>query len=751
MVAEMAREEAVNERDIAQAAEMTAMAAQAAAETARDAAVAAQIAADIARVAAEGARDDAQAQRDAAMTAQTAAEAARDAAMAAQTAAETARDAAVAAQIAADIARVAAEGARDDAQAQRDAAMTAQTAAEAARDAAMAAQTAAETARDAARSERDDARIQLAVAQSALDTARDDLAQARTDATLDAIEIARLGGEVTRLEGEVEDLEGDVAQLNMDLTAAELQLAELRERQSEGNLTASKVAAVISVQLNDAGELVEEGDVADTAEFGRVNATLTVSHDRGASRVVNVDDDMDADNGTRYASYDAPMSLGTGWHGNSFDMTVAGGAHRIAFIYTDIEAPARENFRDAYGNLMTNNRRDYQTTTVDIEDDMGEVTEMDVEVYVDADGDPILDADDNPVRTTADAPEGAVPGVGGYLLSTDFDGRPKAGHPDTNATLLTNVTDGDADADPADLWVATAAESATEFWSLVRYTQSHARSYCGTDLTDATNVGCAEAGGFIGYFDGVRGQFQCAQGAQCVIIIAGTISDPLLASAHLWEFVPDSVTANVNTTRLDGDYLTMGWWIQKPDRAIGTYMFSRFVEGADPYTGTLASGTDAGSATYMGPAAGMWAERVRELEEAEFGTFRAKATLTADFVNTMVSGRIDDFELSNGDSRSWIVDLDMTGLTNDGGDDAVTSGSADGRDWAGEWSYDLYGNRAAPDRQENRPTYIAGAFRAEQGTPEIGPEDQTGQGQPLREGDEGFVGVSGVYGAKLQQ
>ena len=127
---------------------------------------------------------------------------------------------------------------------------------------------------------------------------------------------------------------------------------------------------------------------------------MTVSHDRGASRVVNVDDDMDADNGTRYASYDAPMSLGTGWHGNSFDMTVAGGAHRIAFIYTDIEAPARENFRDAYGNLMTNNRRDYQTTTVDIEDDMGEVTEMDVEVYVDADGDPILDADDNPVRTT---------------------------------------------------------------------------------------------------------------------------------------------------------------------------------------------------------------------------------------------------------------------------------------------------------------------------------------------------------------
>jgi hypothetical protein len=181
----------------------------------------------------------------------------------------------------------------------------------------------------------------------------------------------------------------------------------------------------------------------------------------------------------------------------------------------------------------------------------------------------------------------------------------------------------------------------------------------------------------------------------------------------------------------------MGWWIQKPDRAAGTYMFSRYFEGTDPYVGTAA-----GSATYSGRAAGIWAERVRELENAEFGTFTANVEINADFTND-INGTIDNFMLSNGDSRNWVVDLEGVSAI---GTDGETSGSADGRGWTGAWDSAAYGNRGAT--AADQPTYIAGPFRASYGTPEIESMPGTAQGDPGREDDLGFVGVSGVYGAE---
>ena len=741
---------AETDRDTAMAAEAAAVAAQATADAAREAAVAAQVAADADRDNAQLQRDaalaaqasaeadrgsalaaqaSAEADRDAAISAQTAAETARDLAAAAQMAAErdrdlaeaaqmaaeTARDAAVAAQIAADIARVAAEGARDDAQAQRDAAMTAQTAAEA--------------ARDAARSERDDARIQLAVAQSALDTARDDLAQARTDATLDAIEIARLGGEVTRLEGEVEDLEGDVAQLNMDLDAANMKLAELEARQSEGNLTASNVAELI-----DVNETRNAGDVADTAMFGG-DAMVSVVHPHASngkgpgSRMVTVDDDGDADTPTPYASYTAPMSLGTGWYGSAFDMLLDFGAHRVAVVYTNVEAPKRENFAAAYGALVPT------ATTYRLVDVAGEM------VYADANGDAILDDMGDPIAPVADVdpPAGAVVVIAenSQIRTVDFADKPKPGYPS-----VPTQTRALEDYPFEDSWVETAG-SPMQFWALVRYNRNAETTYCGPDNTDA---GCNTTGGFTGYFDGVPGTFRCeAEGGTGVCDVVrngdGTPDNPhQLSSGAPWVFTADNPAAFVDTHRLDGDYLTMGWWIQKPDRAVGTYMFSRYFEGTDPYVGTAA-----GSATYSGRAAGIWAERVRELENAEFGTFTADVEIDADFTESDINGTIDNFVLSNGDSRNWVVDLDM--VTDIGGD-GTTSGSADGRSWTGAWDSAAYGNRGAD--AADQPAYIAGPFRASYGTPEIESMPGTAQGDPGREDDLGFVGVSGVYGAERE-
>ena len=44
-------------------------------------------------------------------------------------------------------------------------------------------------------------------------------------------------------------------------------------------------------------------------------------------------------------------------------MTVAGGAHRIAFVYTNVETPKRESFADAYGALADMAR--YYTAMID--------------------------------------------------------------------------------------------------------------------------------------------------------------------------------------------------------------------------------------------------------------------------------------------------------------------------------------------------------------------------------------------------
>ena len=300
-----------------------------------------------------------------------------------------------------------------------------------------------------------------------------------------------------------------------------------------------------------------------------------------------------------------------------------------------------------------------------------------------------------------------------------------------------------------DSWVADAPESRVQFWALVGYDRNAETTYCGPGNTAG---GCNSTGGFSGSFDGVRGVFRCAVDeavdSECSVVRSGegTADDPyLLSSADAWLFTANNSATNVRTLRLDGDYLTMGWWIQKPDRAAGTYMFSRYVEGADLYTGTAAAGT----AKYSGPAAGIWAERDRELEDADFGPFTATANINADFGDNMVDGTIEDFVLGDGTTRRWVVDL---GEKADGaGVEGPTSGSADGRSWTGMWDSTFYGNRSATTGNTNQPTYVAGSFRASFGEPELDPMADTSQGQQAREDDEGFVGVSGVYGAELQE
>ena len=72
-----------------------------------------------------------------------------------------------------------------------------------------------------------------------------------------------------------------------------------------------------------------------------------------------------------------------------------------------------------------------------------------------------------------------------------------------------------------------------------------------------------------------------------------------------------------------------------------------------------AAGTS-GSATYAGPAAGLWASQNVVADEADYGKFTAEAELTAHFGddNPRIGGTVDGFADENGDSLgNWMVTL----------------------------------------------------------------------------------------------
>ena len=799
-MADTARIAAEADRDAALASAASAMAAQTAAEADRDAAVAAQ-------AAAVAARDEARAAQVTAETAEALAEAAR-------MEAEAERDIAQAAATLATATQAAAEAARDAAQADRDATQAQLIATEAARDSARAERDLAQTQLAALQTDRDrlrddltqaqaDNRIQMARIQTLEDDIADldaeiadleadvedrdgqiallrsekeglqsDLIQAQADNRIHMARIQDLDDDIVALNGRIDDLEGDVDDRDDQIAALTTELEELKDRQSEGNLMASQSGHLIHVNRTDEG-VEETDDPDDTLMFGEEEAMggfTRVSHGQTGGRIVVVDNDMvleraevrDADDAddtpTPYSRGSAPMSGGTGWYGYTFNQTVAGGAGRQRVVYTNIEAPATESFATAYGGLSDANTG-FANEEAILLFDFANRTNADGNIeFLDEDGDVVAirfteedgtfryeDDDEMAIQPAAIA--AAAQRTGNVLHSGDFQGEPKPGFPD-----LPPLNRAGGEDDTNYLMATDAVGSRSTFWSRVRFDTTRLGNY----YTDST-LGQL---GFRTTYDGVPGELRCAGDAgTCLLGRTGENDDGVeyYSSPQDWVFVADNASSNVATRRLDGDYLTIGWWIEEPVDAAGTYRFARFVTGMDLYRGDITTVT--GSATYKGPAVGIWTERVRELETAHSGTFRADAELTAVFDDEdvvaddqdMIGGTITNFMLDNGASRNWRVMLDDVGTGDIAGATNTTSGSADGREWSGRWNGNFYGNGGTRQTALQQPGHVAGEFRASFGTPEIGPEMETGQGTPTREGDEGFVGVSGVFGATRQQ
>lgn len=190
------------------------------------------------------------------------------------------------------------------------------------------------------------------------------------------------------------------------------------------------------------------------------------------------------------------------------------------------------------------------------------------------------------------------------------------------------------------------------------------------------------------------------------------------------------------------DHLHFGWWFTAPDDPAGI-RFDTFTSGDYPF---LAGNVEAltGSATYVGPAAGVYVERPAGSGSAETGVFTATVTLTADFgASGTIGGAVSDFvsdivvPRDAADTVSfgaWTVELMRASLATETGDFTNTiGGAANGGAWEdGHWSGGFFGQSHTLD---GFPAAVLGEFHAVRGRPQV------------EAGDTGFIGLSGAFGA----
>jgi hypothetical protein len=246
-----------------------------------------------------------------------------------------------------------------------------------------------------------------------------------------------------------------------------------------------------------------------------------------------------------------------------------------------------------------------------------------------------------------------------------------------------------------------------------------------------------------GTFGGVMGYYTCESTAAddgCAItrerMPDGTVTfTPVSDTNADWWF-----RASGDDMVTNADYLIFGAWLHNAEAPGGARTVGAFADGGRPI---VTFGTLEGTAKYMGPAAGHYAERRALNPTASSGRFTATANLTADFAaGGMVGGMVTDFRL-DGVERDWLVELDAV-ATEEMDLDATTSGRAGSHNWTGQWAFQFYG------ATEMTPTGIAGTFSASSGNPHpLDAEGNVVTSSDIPLDDKGFVGVVGGFGATM--
>ena len=146
--------------------------------------------------------------------------------------------------------------------------------------------------------------------------------------------------------------------------------------------------------------------------------------------------------------------------------------------------------------------------------------------------------------------------------------------------------DADGVRDPTVVTARREEAPTVQFWDLVTVSVPLSTVTTQYNEYDPDTTG-TEEGSFRGSFDGVPGKFQCSvEETGCTVRIRGEATSPTakMISDEKWTFIADDHLAQVATKRKDGDYLTLGWWLEIPDAVEGVHEFAPFFAGRDRFT-----------------------------------------------------------------------------------------------------------------------------------------------------------------------
>ena len=196
----------------------------------------------------------------------------------------------------------------------------------------------------------------------------------------------------------------------------------------------------------------------------------------------------------------------------------------------------------------------------------------------------------------------------------------------------------------------------------------------------------------------------------------------------------------------DDDYLVLGAWLEVPndidDAMLGDQsLVGILATGSDPFNGSAFAGLT-GSATYEGPAIGIYEERPESSSDVRIGSFVATATLNADFSSGAVTADILNFTEHGESLGDWAVrpfpsGPIFSGNVNIHGNLQVSRDGGMSYEYAiGDWTASFYGNGGT----SAHPTSVAGVFWTSVGSRNL-----------LSSADAGFLGLTGALGAHITE
>ena len=236
---------------------------------------------------------------------------------------------------------------------------------------------------------------------------------------------------------------------------------------------------------------------------------------------------------------------------------------------------------------------------------------------------------------------------------------------------------------------------------------------------------------------GVSGNYGCrnsTSGAACKISVAATYVQETGTTETHHELSTLTITAETGGTlyfdpgsgtislldvektgapaTTDEEYITFGWWQERPAPADGTYAAAVFADVPSAKTFAIANGT--GSAEYEGPAVGLYVDLKFDGSETtyESGDFTATAILRATFgsgADAGVEGDVTNFRTTHG-TRNWHVKLTKDTDGDAGAAEIVQAGTTNS---TGTWEADFlarHGN-VLPS-VDDQPIAVTGRFDA---------------------------------------